>query len=1068
MERKINYLPANRETAIRLLKLKYFDRTLNRPIDETPFFLLYLNYAVNNIVAVTGIDPQITSPETLDRVVSDEAKVKLVNFLWLFKVDNPKDEFPSPECLARAVALAKKIFELRNFFTHLNENGSDALVLNRDLYVLIEGELGSLARTTLMETAGIRSDKVNKLKLAVPHNDEKTSYELTRKGLIFLTCLALYKDDAAEFCSLFHDMKLPTKQLSVAEKAAAELPGVRKEENELSVNISKAKALHEMFTMFSMRKGRDLDILAEDFNFMAFTDIIGYLNKVPAVSHDYLSLDKETSKLQALADASTESEENKRFKYKLHRRFRDRFLSFAAGYCEDFDLLPSVYFKRLDITPVSDRKRYLFGKEQDNRLRMDRHYAIVRDAIRFEWRPQKHHGPIHIGALRSSISSSQMKNLLALFFRKGNASVLNDEVDGYFSAYHTVLEKMVNIADCNDLYLDSDPELLRALSVVTGKSETDILADDADILAITDAFFPANLMRFFLDTDNRMSVREMQVALYNKLAANIDRAEDFLARLNTLDAWRKAPHDPEHPSPMPVCSKDDVKNPPRHCKFSDADLCAWVFHYINLFLEDGRKFRQLPKSKQHRGDLDYEYQFIQSLVGKFNLDQSGLWKVLEKRRPELKSQIDLLKSGISRQLKDATRATSSKFPRGRRPQPTLTMLARAAAERYSEFCSAELKKYEEEDASASPDLLRRECRRFGIRPGMEKDKDALIRTVLRLDPGKWSNAFDYEKNAKRSSARPLDSVEHIVSQIPFPNLLMQRFAASVFKKDRAFLESDGSFDFNKSLRTLENKVALRDYYDVAPLISYAHTHDRTNPKLADDAPGIRKDCATAVFSAAAISRAVAAIKDVRNQDALLCRIAFDYWDRFKAGNTTVKLNEKKTSIQFKDEFTPEQKKLSVYEVFSAPVLLESRDTGGKKIQLVCNDVNRPILAQIKKYFKTIVKHMDADAAQEVFDFYRLVEKMREISASDRSKRLEMINLVMRFDAIAPIPAEKYASLNRDKARIRAMEIAEYARKFPGFSAQEYETLANARNAVFHDGLDLDVDAAIAILQKYLP
>ena len=1057
MERKIVYLPENREDAIRLLKLKYFDKKLNKRIDETPFFLLYLNYAVNNIVSLTGISPEKYDPEEVGTLIRESGKAgALANFLWLFSVENPKDEFPSPECLERAIALAKKVYELRNFFAHLNEKGNGGLVLNRDLYAMIEGELGALARTSLMETSGIRSDKVNKLKLAIPHNDEKTSYELTRKGLIFLTCLALYKDDAIEFCSLFHDMKLPVKQPSIAEMATTKLSSaVQQTGDEPPVNLSKAKALHEMFTKFSMRKGRDLDIIAENFNFTCFADIIGYLNKVPAVCHDYLSLDAENTKLQNLANASTESEDNKRFKYTLHRRFRDRFLSFAAGYCEDFDLFPAIHFKRLDITPVSDRKRYLFGKDQDNRLRMDRHYAIVHDAIRFEWRPKKHYGSVHVGSLRSSISASQMKYLLALVFRKGNASAINDEIDRYFSAYHTVLEKMINAENCNDIFLDSsDPELLKAFSVVTGKTEEELLADDADIFAIAEPFFPANLTRFFLDTDNRMSAREMQAALYNKLAANIDHAEDFLARLNTLDDWRKAPRNPEQPKPLPVCSKDLVKYPPRHCKFSDADLCAWFFRYINLFLTDDQKFRQLPKSKQHRGAEDYEYQFIQKLVGQFNLDQKGLWSVLEKKRPELKNQIEMLKSAINRQLKRAV-SSSAKLPKGRRPQPTLTMLARAAAERYSEFCSAELKKYDVEDISASPELLRQECRRFGIRPGMEKDKAALIKTVLRIDIDKWTNSFDYEKKEKRASARPLDSVDHIVSQVPFPNLLMQRFATSVLATSKNLLDADGSFDFNKYLRTFKTSFALRDYYDVSPLIAYTHTHDRTNPVLADDAPGIRRDCFNAVFSAAAISRTVAAIKDVRNQDMLLCRIAFDYWTRFKNENST---------IEFDGKFDNPDFQYSVYDVFSIPVLI---NVGGKKIRIVCNDINRPILAQIKnkKNFAVIVRHMDVSVDQDVFDFYRLVEKMRELSAADRKKRLDIIGLIMKFDSFAPIPAKRYAGLKG--AQIHDMEVDEYARKFPGFSAQEYDTLKKARNAVFHDGLDLDVADALAILNKYL-
>lgn len=1050
--KKPSYLPENREKAIEQLRIRMRAKYPAKPVDETPFFLLYLNYAVNNIVEITKIDPGVFSPDAVAENIRNSGKqAALANFLWLFGVDNPKDEFPSPECLERAVLIAKKIFELRNFFTHLNERGNEALLLDRDLYVLLEGEIGSLARSECMEKAGVRSDKLNKLKLVAPHNDEKTSWELTRKGIIFLTCMALYKDDAMEFCNLFKDMKLAPKPQSLAEKAAtikgSDAP--KTEDIEDLPNQSKAKALHAFFTMFSMRKGRELDILAENFSFTCFADIIGYLNKVPAICHDYLSLDNETKRLQTLADASTESEENKLFKYKLHRRFRDRFLTFAAGYCEDFDIFPSIRFKRLDITPVSDRKRYLFGKEQDNRLRMDRHYAIVKDAIRFEWLPQKHYGPIHIGSLRSSISATQMKQLLALSFRK-DAKLVNDEIERYFAAYHLILEKMVNAADCTDLYLDSDPELMQAFITVTGASEDELLSENfSDIAA---PFFPANLTRFFLDSDNCLSVREMQAELYNKLAVSIDHAKDFIARLDALADWRKQERDPEHPRPLPVCSKDQVLYPPRHCKFSDADLCAWFFRYVNLFLTNDRKFRQLPKSKQHRGDADYEYQYIQALVGKFNLDQKGLWLVLEKRRPELNDRIAALKSNINRQLKNAPAPKNPRGPRSARPQPTLTMLAYAAADEYAKFCKLEMKKYEVEDSSMDADALRRECRRFGIRPGMEKDRDALVKTVLHLDPAKWGNAFDYENNAKRTSERQLDSVEHIVSQIPFPNLLPQRFAASCLAQTRNLLEADGSFDFNKYLRTFKTKVTLRDYYDVTPLVAYAHTHDRTNPDLADDAPGIRHDCFTARFSATAINKAVAAIKDVRNQDTLLCRIAFEYWEQYK---------KEKGAIEFSGTFDNADGAFSVYEVFSVPVQISF---GKRKLQLVCNDINRTILTQISRHFAAIAKHMDNPDA-DIFEFYRMVEKYREIQASDRQKRLDLIKLAQEFDAAAPIPASKYVGLNKEQ--IHAMEVAEYSRVFPGFSADEYGILSKARNKVYHDGLDLDVGAALDILGKYL-
>lgn len=1069
--KKPSYLPENREKAIEQLRIRMRAKYPAKPVDETPFFLLYLNYAVNNIVEITRIDPGVFSPDAVAENIRNSGKqAALANFLWLFGVDNPKDEFPSPECLERAVLIAKKIYELRNFFTHLNEPGNEALLLDRGLYVLLEGEIGSLARSECMEKAGVRSDKLNKLKLVAPHNDEKTCWELTRKGIIFLTCMALYKDDAMEFCNLFHDMKLAPTPKELARQIAS-IPGADAKEQmpvdlEDLPNQARAKALHAFFTMFSMRKGRELDILAENFSFTCFADIIGYLNKVPAICHDYLSLDNETKRLQTLADASTESDENKLFKYKLHRRFRDRFLTFAAGYCEDFDIFPSIRFKRLDITPVSDRKRYLFGKEQDNRLRMERHYAIVKDAIRFEWLPQKHYGPIHIGSLRSSISATQMKQLLALSFRK-DANLVNDEIERYFAAYHLILEKMLNAADCTDLYLDSDPELMQAFVTVTGASEDELLSENfSDIAA---PFFPANLTRFFLDSDNRLSVREMQAELYNKLAVSVDHAKDFIARLDALADWRKQRNDEEDKlksapgtqeqadsaqkkHPMPVCSKDDVLYPPRHCKFSDADLCAWFFRYINLFLTNDRKFRQLPKSKQHRGDADFEYQYIQSLVGKFNLDQKGLWLVLEKRRPELNDRIAALRANISRQLKQAPAPKNPRGPGKGRPSATLTMLARAAADEYARFCKLEMKKYDEEDPSMDADALRRECRRFGIRPGMEKDRDALFKTILRLDPAKWGNAFDYENKGKRSAPRQLSSVEHIVSQIPFPNLLPQRFAAPCLAQTRNLLEADGTFDFNKYLRTLKTRVTLRDYYDVAPLVAYAHTHDRKNPDLADDAPGIRHDCFTARFSATAINKAVAAIKDVRNQDSLLCRIAFEYWEQYK---------KEKGAIEFSGTFDNADGAFSVYEVFSVPVRISF---GKKKLQLVCNDINRTILTQISKHFATIAKHMD-DPDADAFEFYRMVEKYREIQAADRQKRLDLIKLALEFDAAAPISSSRYAGLNKEQKR--AMELAEYSRVFPGFSADEYGILAEARNKVFHDGLDLDVDAALDILRKYL-
>ena len=282
------------------------------------------------------------------------------------------------------------------------------------------------------------------------------------------------------------------------------------------------------------------------------------------------------------------------------------------------------------------------------------------------------------------------------------------------------------------------------------------------------------------------------------------------------------------------------------------------------------------------------------------------------------------------------------------------------------------------------------------------------------------------------------------------------------------LEADGSFDFNRNLRELKTRVELRDFYDFAPLVAYAHTHDRTDPKLADDAPaGIRRDCPTAVFTAANISRTVAAIKDVRNQDAILCKIAFDYLERYKElrgtitrlDGQTVKQQKRGPSIVWDFKVSEEQK--TVAQVFDVPVMIP---IGGKKLKMVCNDLSHAILAKITNYFSIIAKHMDEPDA-DAFEFYRMVEKYREIQAADRQKRLDLIKLAQEFDAAAPIPSSRYVKDNPE--RNRAMELAEYSRVFPGFSADEYETLRVARNLVYHDGLDLDVEAALGILRKYL-
>ena len=144
---------------------------------------------------------------------------------------------------------------------------------------------------------------------------------------------------------------------------------------------------------------------------------------------------------------------NKLYKYSLHRRFKDRFLSFAAAYCEDFNLLPALRFKRLDISEHIGRKRYSFGSENDNRNRMDRHYVIKNDAIAFEFIPTEHYGDIKISSLRGNISETLFKKLLYALL-KWQPEKINAKISEYLTAYHKVLEKMLNTGIEDDFYLE--------------------------------------------------------------------------------------------------------------------------------------------------------------------------------------------------------------------------------------------------------------------------------------------------------------------------------------------------------------------------------------------------------------------------------------------------------------------------------------------------------------------------------------------------------------------------------------------------------------------------------------
>ena len=1060
---KLKVLPEKRRKALQDLRITH---TQKKGRDESPAFLLYLNYAVNSICDITGINENTSSNGVVNNIKGrgNNTIRKLANFFWLFNEDDPERDFP--KYAEQTLAIAKKIFELREYFAHLDETGVEPLTMDREMYELIAGILATRALQHSVKP-GLRTAKLFKMKLIVTRNKEKKIYEFTRRGLIFFICLALYRDDAMEFTQCLEDMKLPacpkgtdleTDCPCECEDIAVCKPGV-------------AKAFISMFTYFSARRGRSVNLLEDDLNYMSFADISGYLNKAPAMSAAYLALEDENARLKALADASTESECNKKFKYQIHKRSRDRFLSFAAAYCEDFNLLENIKFKRLDIpVPGEDvpvgRKRYFFGKEHDNRVRMDRHYQIEKNAIRFAWTPEEHYGDIHIDSLRSTISASAMKELIFAAFAGEN---INKAVNAYFVAYHRILETVLNFSDPNDITIKHG-SILQDFATVSG-CEPALLEEDLTPLC---RFFPENFIRFFTDDDARPSDETLREALISELKNRWNHACDFQNRLHVFNQWKLElgklrEKDPEAKLPLPVCSKEDVLNPPRTCRISDSTLIAWVFRYFNLFLDNDKKFRQLPPGKQHRGLIDHEYQLVHALIGKYSLDSKGLISYIERKKPELLPALNNINNVLKRLRKEETKRRSQKVNRFGKPvsaSPSLSMLAEAAAECYIDSLAQKVELWEK-DSNPNSTKLHAACRKFGIRTGMPLDRNSLLKTVLHVDLASWMKAYNRKTNANYEN-RSLNEEGHVVSQIPFPNDFAQRIMLnSKNTKQSAFIRSadvkSPVFDFNAAFRNMPTEIAPRNYYDTAPLVelSCAIRKRQNISSLSGINHSVPPGELPLDFSQSAIEKAIRTIKEVRNQDKLLLRIAYAYWQRFQSVGAFL-CGRKKNSPKTQLEQIP-----SIYDYFDASILLKFKDSGDDRtIRIMPNDINRPILSQIRSYAPEIAAFMDPEGKSDTFDFYEMLKACRIIQMRDRAERLSVIPLINAFAAPVEcrIPKENYRKGDRDYNR--KMEFSFYQKQYPALTMEDFNRIVDMRDAVFHRTLNLQFGETVKILKKY--
>ena len=1092
-------------------------------VDETPRFITYLTLALQNVSDILGKGQDLSNMKeesAVRRMLAESGKMfEVASFLWMHRVDEPGrdyDRIKKGEYAERAEEIVVTLWKLRNMFVHPAKAGAAmALVVTPSFFRFVEGELYSKAREHALGP-GRKSEKIFKLKLFNPHDDNKLTYEFTRKGMIFLVCLALYRHDASEFIQQFPDLQLPPREWQIEQ-------GVRERPDEaqlvaLRKKGGSVKAILDAFTWYSMRASRT-DIDVDNSDYLNFANILLYLNKVPSAAYNYLSLEDEAKRLTQKAAESKESEENKRFKYLLQERKKDRFLTLALAYLEDFSKLDCVQFKRLDITVHPGRKRYMFGRIKEGDVNecgepicdangMDRHYAIHDGAAQFEFVPEQHYGPIEIKHLRGSISEGEVMRLLLVMFDNGiRRTNPNDAIKEYLTAYHRILERMLNAGDASEFSLD-DPQYRLDFKTVSGRGD-DVFTKDKFVEAMK-PFFSENITRYFVGDELRPAPEALQQKLLRRFKAMQARAEDFLLKMDKLTDWRELDEEARKSKGFPVCAIGELKFPPRTCKVNDAHLVKWVLRYINLFLSNEEKYRQLPRGMRHRGAKDFEFQLLHTDIGRFGVNPQGLWRTLEKR-----SSING-EDGALEMLKERERelfSSEQKRCRGKRDKNgkplrvghTLTMLATAAAELYCDRCQSCYDTWSSVLSEEDKELLPYECPRYGVRAGMPLDHGALVKTVLGIDLDSWAHAYDYETKSNFEGRQLSDSKNDlIVTQVPMPNV----FAMRCVKPG----EDGNPFKFNPEFRAFmpyeQGKMALRRYYDATPLIAAVkrldaganfkkgdeETHKRANAEvLCAGLEGVETRMWTDVcdagfgkepprsrpsFARGDVNKAIQAILLAERQDKVLLACAKAYWDRYMGEEVTAVQNETgKAVLQKKNKIKNIHlaDAADIGEFFSIPI---DDMVNGVKIRMMPNDFARPAYGVVTAHVKELVYGTEPLPGTDcVYSFYDLWLTLRKLQRDENSIRLEFLPAAVKFNAYVDVPPELEALPNNDPEKLpKTLSHCNKALSKTGdvkpLTEEEYLLLADFETRLRHpakNGLGLvhfDTNTVCAIYKRF--
>ncbi len=1012
--------------------------------DETPQFIAYLTIALQNIGEILGKDVDLSGFRKSDAVkqaLKDSGKIyEVASFLWLHRADKTGRDFP--DYAEKAESIVLKIWELRNMFVHsTHDKASKVLIVEPSFYQFVEGELFSKARRENALGLGRKSEKVFKLRLFNPNNDAKTKYEFTRKGMIFLVCLALYRHDAAEFLQQFPDMQLPPLEWQMERGLAPQMS-----EEQLVALRKKGgsvKAILDAFTYFSMRSSRtDIDVANKEY--LNFANILLYLNKVPSAAFPYLSLDSEAKRLADAASGSNESEENRRFKYVLQERKKDRFLTLALAYLEDFHKLDCIRFKRLDVSVHEGRSKFWFGpipegsknergEEIQDANGMDRHYVVGGGVAQFEFEPKEHYGAIRIAALRGGIGENEiMRLLLVLHDGAIRRNDPNRALETYLSAYHRILERMLNAQSTDELTLD-DAQFRADFNAVRGREPSAELPRETFVEDMR-PFFSPSLTRFFVGDERKPATDQLQARLRRRLSALSGRSRDFLLKLDRLTEWKALDEAEKERRGKPTFKIGELRFPPRTCRFTDAQLIRRVLLYLNANLSQADKFRQLPRGKRHRGMKDFDFQLLHADIGRFGTNPAGLWKTLE-RRESLNAEggaLELLKERegeLFREEQRRCRGKRDKNGRPLRPGHTLTMLAFAATELFAEVCDGMAEDYckplAEEDAGVLPYV----CRAFGVRTGQPLDRTALVKTVLGIDLASWGKAYDYDAKRPRETPRSLEDARNLVaSQIPVPNDIARRCVEKGTRFNPAFRDFDPWGG---------GKMKLRAFYDVSPLLATMERHDaerkgartaareehfwsnddlfpyaadgvetRVRPETAPTLengepvptePGKTPPRHRPSFLRGDVNKAIQGILLAERQDKVLLACAREYWNRYMSAE--VPGSEQKEKIAQTFNFSDAA---DIWEFFRMSM---DDAFGDVTVRVMPNDFARPAYGTVLAHLPELVPMTKPlSGTQGVYAFYDLWLSLRDLQRKESDLRFDLIPATAKFDVLAePVP-----------------------------------------------------------------